>query len=65
MYFRFACSGAIFRIVVFLQEHVAEAAVPTQEDLKQGSSNPGTAEDAEAEAIRSGLQVIIMLSASI
>lgn len=59
---RFARSGAM---LVFFQEPGAEVAVPTHEDLKQGSSNPGTAEDAEAEAIRSGLQVIYLLSASI
>ncbi|KAG0611966.1 hypothetical protein M758_7G180400 [Ceratodon purpureus] len=41
------------------EEPVAEAAVPTHEGLNQGSSNPGTAEDAEAEAIRSGLQTIL------
>lgn len=50
--------------VVRFQEPAAEAAASNHEDLKKGSSNSGTAEDAEAEAIRSGLQVIHVLSYS-
>nr|XP_024383920.1 uncharacterized protein LOC112286350 isoform X3 [Physcomitrium patens] len=42
-----------------IEEPAAEAAASNHEDLKKGSSNSGTAEDAEAEAIRSGLQTIL------